>query len=131
MDQGSQQPASGSRQHEDITRMVQEGVRPDDLKGRMNLMRDKLTGAAPLGVDAPTKGARKVIGGAGSLFVVIKYGFFGSLLILFGALFCWAGTSGHFDVKTVGFGAAMLALGVFSLLRAIKAWKVLKVIARA
>jgi hypothetical protein len=129
MEQSSQQPSSQT--NEDITRMVRDGVRPDDLKGRMGLMRDKLVGNAPLGVDAPTKGARKVIGGAGSLFVVIKNGFFGALLVVLGALFCWAGTSGRFDIKTFGIGAAGLALGFFSLSRAIRAWKVLKAISRA
>lgn len=131
MDQNSQQPTTEAQEHEDITRMVREGVRPNDLKGRMDLMRDKLVGNAPLGVDAPTKGVRKAIGGAASLLVVIKNGILGALMVLLGALFCWAGTYKQFDVKIFGIGTAGLALGFFLLTRAVRAWKMLKAIARA
>ena len=85
----------------------------------------------PLGVDAPNKTARKVIGGAGSLFVVLKYGFFGLLAVVLGALFVWAGCNGQFDIKVVGIGVAALLLGIFALLRAGRAWQVLKAISRA
>lgn len=120
------------KRHEDqVTRMVREGVRPEDVKGRMVLARDKFMGNAPLGVDAPTVGMRKAIGGAGSLLVVIKNGLFGSLLVIMGGLFCWAGASGTFDWKAFGIGVGGLLLGTFSISRAIKAWKVLQAIRRA
>jgi hypothetical protein len=130
MDQNLRPDVEASHE-EELTRMVREGVRPEDVKGRMGLMRDKLVGDAPLGVDAPTVGMRKAIGGAGSLFVVIKNGFFGALLVLLGGLFCWAGSSGHFDAKSFGIGVGGLLLGMFSLSRAIKAWKALQAIRRA
>jgi hypothetical protein len=117
--------------HDEITRLIQEGRRPEDLKGRARLAADKLVGNVPLGVDAPNKTARKVIGGAGSLFTVIKYGLFGLLAVILGALFIWAGCSGHFDMKVVGIGLAVLLLGVFGVWRAWRAWQVLKAISRA
>jgi hypothetical protein len=123
-----QNPQTG---HDEITRLIQEGRRPEDLKGRARLAADKLVGNAPLGVDAPNKTARKVIGGAGSLFTVIKYGLFGLLAVIFGVLFIWAGCNGNFDVKVVGIGLAVLLLGVFGVWRALRAWRILKVIARA
>jgi hypothetical protein len=123
-----QDPQSG---HDEITRLIQEGRRPEDLKGRAQLMADKLRGNVPLGVDAPNKTTRKVIGGAGSLFTVIKYGFLGVLAVILGALFIWAGCNGQFDVKVAGIGVAVLFLGVFGLRRAWRAWQVLKAISRA
>jgi hypothetical protein len=117
--------------HDEITRLIQEGRRPEDLKGRARLAADKMMGNVPLGVDAPNKTARKVIGGAGSLFTVIKYGFFGLLAVILGALFIWAGCNGQFDMKVTGIGLAVLLLGVFGVWRALRAWRVLKAISRA
>jgi hypothetical protein len=117
--------------HDEVTRLIQEGRRPEDFKGRAQLAADKLLGNAPLGVDAPNKTARKIIGGGGSLFIVIKYGFFGLLAVILGALFIWAGSNDQFDIKVVGIGVAALLLGIFALLRAWRAWGVLKAISRA
>ena len=43
---------------DDVIRQIREGRRPKDLKGRMRLAVDKLSGAAPRGVDAPNKTVR-------------------------------------------------------------------------
>jgi hypothetical protein len=123
-----QEPQS---RHDEVTRLIQEGRRPEDFKGRAQLAADKLLGNVPLGVDAPNKTARKIIGGGGSLFIVIKYGFFGLLAVILGALFLWAGSNDQFDIKVVGIGVAALLLGIFALLRAWRAWGVLKAISRA
>jgi hypothetical protein len=117
--------------HDEVTRLIQEGRRPQDFKGRARLAADKFLGNVPLGVDAPNKTARKIIGGGGSLFIVIKYGFFGLLAVILGALFLWAGSNGQFDIKVVGVGVAALLVGLFALLRAWRGWQVLKAISRA
>jgi len=117
--------------HDEVTRLIQEGRRPQDFKGRTRLAADKLLGNVPLGVDAPNKTARKVIGGGGSLFIVFNYGFFGLLAVLLGALFVWAGCNAQFDIKVVGIGVALLVLGIFGMRRAWRAWQVLQAIARA
>ncbi len=116
---------------DEVTRLIQEGRRPEDLKGRAHLAADKLRGRVPLGVDAPNKTVRKAIGGAGSLLTVVKYGIFGLLLVLFGLLFLWAGSQGHPDVKVIATGVAVLAVGIFALTRAWRAWHILKAISRA
>jgi hypothetical protein len=123
-----QQPRS---RDDEIRRLMQDGRHPEDFKGRAQLAADKLLGNVPLGVDAPNKTARKVIGGGGSLFIVIKYGFFGLLAVILGALFIWAGSNGQFDIKVVGVGVAALLVGLFALLRAWRGWQVLKAISRA
>jgi hypothetical protein len=121
---------SKSRQ-EEMTRLMQEGRRPDDAEGRADLFRDKLAGNVPLGVDAPNKTSRKVIGGGGHLLAVLRHGLFGLLAVVFGARFIWAGTSERFDGKTTGIGVAVLLVGVFLLTRAFRAWQNLRAIVRA
>lgn len=116
---------------DEVTRLIQEGRRPEDLKGRAQLAADKFRGKVPLGVDAPNKTARKTIGGAGSLLKVLKYGFFGLLGVLLGPLFIWAGTSGQTDMKVIATGVAVLAVGIFALTRAWNAWQMLRAISRA
>jgi hypothetical protein len=123
-----QQPRS---RDDEIRRLMQDGRHPEDFKDRAQLAADKLLGNVPLGVDAPNKTVRKVIGGGGSLFIVIKYGFFGLLAVILGALFLWAGSNGQFDIKVVGVGVAALLVGLFALLRAWRGWQVLKAISRA
>jgi hypothetical protein len=116
---------------DEVTRLIQEGRRPEDLKGRAQLAADKFRGKVPLGVDAPNKTARKAIGGAGSLLKVLKYGFFGLLGVFLGPLFIWAGTSGQTDMKVIATGVAVLAVGMFALTRAWNAWQMLRAISRA
>jgi hypothetical protein len=116
---------------DDITRLIREGRRPDDLKGRMRLALDKFRGAAPRGVDAPNKTARKVLGGTSSLLVVLKLGFAGVFALVFGGLFLWAGLYGPFDVKATSLGVAGLAVGVFCLRKAWRAWGTFSAISRA
>jgi hypothetical protein len=116
---------------DEITRLIQEGRRPHNLKGRVQLAVDKLRGNVPRGVDAPNKTSRKIIGGAASLFIVLKYGFLGLFAILFGGLFAWAGFYGQFDIKVVGIGIAALVIGIFALRHAWRAWGTLKAISRA
>ena len=116
---------------DEVTRLIQEGRRPEDLKSRAQLAADKFRGRVPLGVDASNKTARKAIGGAGSLFKVIKYGFIGLLAVILGSLFVWAGSNGQMDIKVIAIGIAVLALGIFCLTRAWRAWQVLRAISRA
>ena len=123
-------PQSSSHQDE-VTRLIQEGRCPEDLKGRAQLAADKLRAKVPLGVDAPNKTTRKVIGGAGSLLKVLRYGFIGLLCVFLGSLFVWAGSNGQKDLKVIGTGVVVVAFGIFALNRAWVAWKILKAISRA
>ena len=123
-------PQSSSHSDE-VTRLIQEGRRPEDFKGRAQLAADKLRGKVPLGVDAPNKTSRKVIGGAGSLLRVLRHGFIGLLCVFLGSLFVWAGSNGQKDLKVIGTGIVVVALGIFAFNRAWHAWKILKAIARA
>jgi hypothetical protein len=118
-------------QHDEVTRLIQQGHRPEDFEGRMRLAADKLRGNVPLGVDAPNKAVRKAIGGAGSLFIVLKYGFFGLVALGLGLLFVWVGLNGQFDIKVFGIGSGLVAVSVYALLRAWRAWQILKTISRA
>ena len=99
--------------------------------GRAQLAADKLRAKVPLGVDAPNKTTRKVIGGAGSLLKVLRYGFIGLLCVFLGSLFVWAGSNGQKDLKVIGTGVVVVAFGIFALNRAWVAWKILKAISRA
>jgi hypothetical protein len=114
-----------------LTRMVREGVKPETVRDRLTLAGDKLVGAAPLGVDAPSKTARKVIGGGGELLAAIKLGVFGGLLVLLGVPVVLVGFGGGFDWKAIGLGAAMLALGAWSLRSAWHAWRNFRAISKA
>ena len=116
---------------DEVTRLMQEGRRPEDIKGRVHLAADKLRGRVPLGVDAPNKTVRKAIGGAGSLLSILRFGFLGVLGVLLGLLFVWAGGNGQLDIKVVGIGLAVFAVGIFALARAWRAWHILRAISRA
>jgi hypothetical protein len=116
---------------DDVTRLIREGRRPEDLKGRMRLAVDKLSGAAPLGVDAPNKTVRKVLGGAGSVLVVLRFGIAGVLALVFAGLFTWGAFIGRFDVKMLGYGAVALVVAALCLRKAWRACGTVKAIARA
>ena len=114
-----------------VTRMVREGVKPETVRDRLNLAGDKLVGNVPLGVDAQNKTARKVIGGGGELLAAIKFGVFGGLLALLGALFMLVGFSGEVAWQAVGLGLVMLALGLWSLRAGYHAWRNFRAISKA
>jgi hypothetical protein len=116
---------------DDVTRLIREGRRPEDLKGRMQLAVDKLSGDAPLGVDAPNKTVRKVLGGGGSLLAVLNLGIVGVLALVFAALFIWGAFMGSFDVKMLGYGAIALAVAALCLRKAWRTWRTFKAIVRA
>jgi hypothetical protein len=131
MEQDSSRESRSSREYPEVTRAVREGIRPDTVKGRMELFGDKLTGKVPLGVDAKDKTTRKVIGGGGKLLTVVRFGLFGVISTVFGGLFLWAGLNSGFDAKVAGTGVVVLALGLFCLLRAYRAWGMFRAITRA
>ena len=119
------------RQDDELARLVREGVRPEGIKDRMVLAKDKLMGNVPMGVDAPNKTMRKAIGGGYEFLAVVKYGFFGALAVLLGALFVWAGFSNGFSYQSASLGALMLAGGVWMLKLARNAWRNVRTIAKA
>jgi hypothetical protein len=131
MEQEQTKQGRNAQEHEEITRMVREGVRPEGVKDRMKLFGDKLAGNAPLGVDAPNKTARKVIGAGGKLFAVLKYGFLGGMFSLCGTLFVYAGFHGEFQIKVVAIGGAMLGVGLWALRTAQRAWQQFRAVSRA
>jgi len=121
-----------SAQEEELARMVRDGVRPEGVKERLKLTRDKLVGNAPLGVDAPNKTMRKVLGAGGEYLGAFKYGFSGAMLILLGALFAWAGmAASSFQWKMVAGGVAAVALGVWLMKLSARAWRNARVISKA
>jgi hypothetical protein len=114
-----------------LTQMVREGVQPKDFAGRMKLAGDKLTGNAPLGVDASSKTMRKVIGGGGELLAVFKFGFIGGILLLLGVAMLYVGVDTGFDWKVIGVGAVMALVGAWALRYASQAWKNFRAISKA
>jgi hypothetical protein len=84
-----------------------------------------------MAIDTSNKTVGKVIGGAGSLYIVVKYGFLGLFFVVMGVLFVWAGCNSQFDIKVIGIGAAVLVVGIFALLPAWRAWQALKGVSRA
>jgi len=126
-----EQPREFGNREEELTRLVREGVQPASVQDRLRVGVDKLTGKAPLGIDARNKTARKVIGAGGELLGVLKYGFVGAVLVLLGPLFVWAGFFNTFQWKMVALGVGIVALGVLSLRAAYHAWRNLRAISKA
>lgn len=93
---------------------------PTTPGARLRTAMKKMSGELPLGVDAPTRGLRKFLGGAGELLVVLRDGFFGLLLVLLGPVFIWAGWGPPPSWITLAVGVGCLPPGLW-LLRA--AWR--------
>jgi hypothetical protein len=128
---GGQEPNSGDEESDEIERLVREGVKPKTMKERFQLMADKLTGNVPLGADASRKGLRKGIAGSAELLSLIKFGVFGLLLVVFGAMFLFVGLHGQFNVDVFSIGALLLILGIWSLREARKAGRNRRAISKA
>jgi hypothetical protein len=116
---------------DEVTRLIREGRKADDLQEGVGLAVDKLTRAVPLGVGAPNKTARKVIGGAASLLHVLRSALGAVLALLLAAGFFWVAFTAHFDLKMFSFGAIALVIAALLFRAAWRAWGTLKAIARA
>ena len=114
-----------------VTEAIRSGVeRKTGIEG-LKLGLAKLSGDVPMGVDAPTKGLRKTIGGGWELLHLLKYGFLSAFLLLAGGLFLWAGTHEKIDLKLLGVAAILLVLGLISGRWAVRAGRNLRAITKA
>jgi hypothetical protein len=130
MKDGGESSGTGT-ESDDLTGLVRDGVRPEGKKERLQLAADKMLGHVPLGVDARSKSLRKGIAGSAELLALLKYGFLGLPLVVFGILFLYFGLRGEFDVRTLGIGACLLPLGIWSLRAAYRAGRNLRAISKA
>ncbi|WP_291987643.1 hypothetical protein [Luteitalea sp.] len=124
-------PGTPAADEADVTAMVRSGVVRDDPRGRLSLALQQLSGEVPLGVDAPTRRLRKVIGGGGELLAVVRAGLFGFVLIVLGSGFIWASLQSPVSWMGLGLGAVMLGAGVWLLRAAWRAQRRLRAIMRA
>ena len=125
------QAGTAAAQDDDLTRRVRQGVFADSGKEGLRLAMDKLTGNVPLGVNAPTKSLRKLIGGGGELLEFLVSGGLGLLLLLLGTVFLWVGIGVPPDWSVLGVGAALVLIALLALRSARTALRKLRAIARA
>jgi hypothetical protein len=125
------EPGTAAAEDDALTRTVRRGVVVDSMEDGLRLAANKLAGNVPLGVDAPTKGLRKIIGGGGALLEVIRCAGLGLFFLFFGILFLWAGLRDQTNWKTLGFGAAFVGGSVWLLRDARRALRKWRAIARA
>jgi len=116
---------------DDLTRKVRHGVFADPGTEGLRLALDKIAGNVPLGVNAPTKGLRKLIGGGGELLEFLVSGVLGLMLLLFGIVFLWVGVGASPDWGVLGVGAVLVVIAVVALRSARAALHKLRAIARA
>jgi hypothetical protein len=128
--QGSNGDGDGD-DSEEVARFVRDGVKPEDVKERLQLAADKLAGNVPLGADASSKSLRKGIAGSAELLAIIGHGLFGLLLVVLGALFLSVGLQAHFNLDIFSIGALLLILGMWSLRAARRAARNLRAISKA
>jgi hypothetical protein len=127
---GGQEPNDVDEDSVQVAKLVRDGVKPEGVKERLQLAADKLAGNVPLGVDASSKGLRKGIAGSAELLALLKYGLFGALLVVFGALFLFVGLHGQFNVDLFSIGGLLLILGIWCLRETSKAARNLRAISK-
>jgi hypothetical protein len=125
------EPGSPQADAADYAAMVRRGIVRDDPLGRLSLAAKQLAGEVPLGVDAPTRGLRKAIGGGGELLAVLRDGFIGMIFTVLGPAFIWASWHDPIYWTGVGIGAALLAAGLWLLRMAWRSQRRLRAILRA
>jgi hypothetical protein len=114
-----------------LTEAVRAGVPSQSGVAGLKLGVEKLTGAQPMGIDAPTKGLRKIIGGGSELLAVLEYGFGAIFFLLLGVACCYLGIRERFDLYVFGIGVGSLALGALLARRTLHAVRNLRSIAKA
>ena len=125
------QAGTADAEDEDLTLKVRHGVFADSGTEGLRLAMEKLAGNVPLGVNAPTKGLRKLIGGGSELLEFLVSGSLGLVLLVLGIVFLWAGIGATPDWSALGVGAALGVISVLGLRNARKALRKLRAIARA
>jgi hypothetical protein len=93
-----------------LTEAVRTGIPPQSGLSGLKLGVEKLTGAVPMGIDAPTKGLRKAIGGGWELLSVLKHGFCALFFLLLGVACCYFGVKDKFEIEVLALGVASLVL---------------------
>ena len=114
-----------------LTETVRAGIQPQSGLSGMKLAAEKLTGAVPMGIDAPTKGLRKAIGGGWELLAVLKYSFGAVVFLIFGVACCYFGARDKFELEVFSFGVGSLALAALFARWALRAARNLRSIAKA
>lgn len=125
------EPGTPQAEAADYAAMVRSGIVRDDPRGRLSLAVKQLAGEVPLGVDAPTRGLRKAIGGGGELLVVLRDGLLGLVFAVLGPGFVWASWTDPVYWTGVGIGAALLAAGLWLLRMAWRSQRRFRAILRA
>lgn len=92
---------------------------------------DKLIGAVPPGIDAPTLALRQTIAGGWALLAVLKHGLGAFVFGLLGLGCVYLRLRGHGDVVLLGVGLASLALAALLARWAWQALRALRAIGKA
>lgn len=124
-------PATPEGEAQALTEAVRHGVSTDSAAAGLRLAAVKLAGNVPLGVDAPTRGLRRLIGGGGELLNVVRSAFVGLAAAVLGAGFVWAGALAGPDWRLLGLGALLIAASGWLLRGALRALRKLRAILRA
>ena len=114
-----------------LTEIVRTGVHPQSGLSGLRRAAEKFTGAVPMGIEAPTKGLRKAIGGGWELLAVLKYSFGAVVFLIFGVACCYFGARDKFELEVFSFGVGSLALAVLLAHWALRAARNLRSIAKA
>jgi hypothetical protein len=114
-----------------MTDAVREGITPRSGLGGLRLGVEKLAGAVPMGIDAPSKGMRKAIGGGWELLSVLRYGFLALVLLIIGVACCYLGARGPFEIEVLALGVGSLALAALFARWTLKAARNLRSIGKA
>ena len=114
-----------------LTTLVRTGRQPGSVKGRLQLALDKLTGAAPAGIDAPNKPLRKLIGATSVVLDVVRTALVVAVLGPVGGAMLYVGFADGVDLKLAGLGALLLAIGAWAARRFLRAVRELRAILRA
>jgi hypothetical protein len=125
------EPGTSAAEEYALTQRVRQGVFADSVSDGLRLAAGKLAGTVPLGINAPSKGLRKWIGGGSELLELLRCAALSVMLGLFGAIFLWVGLADQPNWKMLGIGTALLGLSWWPVRGARAALRNLRAISRA